>query len=161
MKFAAIDFETANKSSNSACALGIVVVEDNIVTQQEYFLIRPPSSQFEFTHIHGLKWKDVTAAPTFGQLWPKINKVLVSTEFLAAHYATFDRNVLQECCNLYQISPPTQPFLCTVQLARRVWGIRPTKLPDVCAYLDIELQHHQALSDAHACAQIVIKANVN
>lgn len=100
MKFAAIDFETANKSSDSACALGIVVVEDNVVTQQEYFLIRPPSSQFEFTHIHGLQWKDVASAPTFGQLWSKINRILVSTEFLAAHYATFDQNVLKKCCNL-------------------------------------------------------------
>jgi DNA polymerase-3 subunit epsilon len=31
-------------------------------------------------------------------------------------------------------------------------------LPDVCRYLGIQLNHHNALSDAEACAQIVISA---
>jgi len=48
--------------------------------------------------------------------------------------------------------------VCTVQLARRQWDIRPTRLPDVCNYLDIELQHHDAASDSRACAKIVIAA---
>ena len=42
--------------------------------------------------------------------------------------------------------------------ARRVWGVRPTKLPDVCRYLGLSLTHHDALSDAEAAAQIVIAA---
>ena len=37
-------------------------------------------------------------------------------------------------------------------------SVRPTKLPDVCNYLGIDLRHHQADSDAEACAQIVIAA---
>jgi len=45
-----------------------------------------------------------------------------------------------------------------VQIARRVWNIRPTKLSDVCAKLRIALNHPEALSDAMACAQIVLAA---
>ena len=44
-------------------------------------------------------------------------------------------------------------------MARRAWNIRPTKLSDVCRKLGIALNHHEALSDAMACAQIVLAAN--
>ena len=50
------------------------------------------------------------------------------------------------------------PFVCTMQLARQTWGVRPTRLPDVCRFLGIPLQHHDALSDAEAAARIVIAA---
>jgi DNA polymerase-3 subunit epsilon len=51
-----------------------------------------------------------------------------------------------------------QPYFCTVQLARQNWNIRPTKLPDVCRHLNLSLNHHDALSDAEACANIVLAA---
>jgi DNA polymerase III subunit epsilon len=159
MKFVAIDFETANYSPTSACAIGLVRVEDGMILQQQHYLIRPPSQEFVFTHIHGITWQDVAKEPTFAQLWPKIRDVLHDVDFFAAHNSSFDRKVLQACCDYYQIPYLPQIFTCTVQLARRTWGIRPTNLPNVCMHLDIELEHHQALSDAHACAQIVIKAH--
>jgi DNA polymerase III subunit epsilon len=158
MKFVAIDFETANRSATSACAIGLVTVENGAITQQEHFLIRPPSREFEFTYVHGLTWKDVAKAPTFGDLWPQISTIMSGAEFFAAHNASFDQKVLHECCDWYGLDRPVQSFQCTVQLARRIWNIRPTKLPNVCEYLNIELEHHQALSDASACAQIVIKS---
>jgi DNA polymerase III subunit epsilon len=161
MKFVAIDFETANYSPTSACAIGLVTVENGTILQQKHFLIRPPTREFVFTYVHGITWKNVATEPTFGQLWPEISEILAGADFFAAHNASFDRKVLQACCEHHQIPHPSQPFTCTVQLARRTWGIRPTNLPNVCVYLDIELEHHQALSDAHACAQIVIKANKN
>ena len=45
-----------------------------------------------------------------------------------------------------------------IRLAREAWGVYPTKLPDVCRYLGIPLRHHDAASDAEACARIVIAA---
>jgi DNA polymerase-3 subunit epsilon len=39
-----------------------------------------------------------------------------------------------------------------------VWGIYPTKLPNVCRHLGISLNHHEASSDAEACARIMIRA---
>ena len=44
-------------------------------------------------------------------------------------------------------------------MARRAWNICPTKLSDVCRKLGIALNHHEALSDAMACARIVLAAN--
>jgi DNA polymerase-3 subunit epsilon len=157
--FVALDFETADNGRESACAVGLIRVEDNQIVQRTHYLIRPPRSAFRFTYIHGIRWQDVADQPTFGELWASIHPILVGASFLAAHNAIFDRGVLYACCDAYGIPRPSHPFVCTVQLARKTWNLYPTKLPHVCEYLGIALRHHQALSDAEACARIVIAAN--
>ena len=39
----------------------------------------------------------------------------------------FDSRVLRSCCETSRLRPPEIDFVCTVALARRAWGIRPTK----------------------------------
>lgn len=158
MRFAAIDFETANHDRDSACAVGLVVVDGGRIVDRAYQLIRPPTSELVFTDIHGLTWQHVRTAPTFAELWPDLKRRIGRVKFLAAHNAPFDKGVLSSCCRTYRLRAERQPFVCTVQVARQVWSIYPTKLPDVCARLRIPLRHHQADSDAEACARIVIAA---
>lgn len=158
MNFLAIDFETANYNSDSACAIGLVKVADGEIVDKAVHLIRPPTKRFTFTHIHGLTWGDVSEAENFGELWPKLEPMFEGAEFLAAHNAPFDRGVLYACCASYGLRAPSTPFRCTVQMARRTWSIYPTKLSNVCRELGIALNHHEALSDAMACAQIVLAA---
>ena len=158
MRFAAIDFETANHDRASACAVGLVVVEGSRIVDRVYELIRPPTREFVFTHIHGLTWNDVRSAPTFADLWPALERRLRSVDFLAAHNAPFDRGVLSGCCASYGFVEPRRRFVCTVRVAREMWGIYPTKLPNVCQRLRIPLRHHQADADAEACARILIAA---
>jgi len=43
-------------------------------------------------------------------------------------------------------------------MARDTFSIYPTRLDCVCRALGIPLVHHQAESDAEACAQIVLAA---
>ena len=156
--FAAIDFETANYSPDSACAIGVAFVRDGCVVDLQQHLIRPPTREFCFTYLHGLAWEDVESAPTFAEVWGELLPALTDLDFLAAHNAPFDRNVLETCCASYGLRQPEQSFICTVELARVVWNIYPTKLPDVCRRLRIPLTHHEAGSDAEACARIVIAA---
>ncbi len=155
----AIDFETANQAQNSACQLGLVRVENWQVVAAKAWLIRPPSDEFMFTDIHGLTWDHVRDSPDFGALWPEVTPLIEGANFMAAHNAPFDRGVLRAICHDHAIAPPTEPFLDTVIIARQVWNIFPTKLNLVCKHLGIPLQHHEALSDANACAQILIRAN--
>lgn len=157
-RFATLDFETANYSADSACAVGMVVVENERIVHRAYHLIRPPTREFTFTHIHGLSWTDVHDEPAFDEIWPELQKRMGSVQFFAAHNAPFDRKVLQACCEYHSLPIVQQPFVCTVQVAREVWDIRPTKLPDVCRHLDIPLKHHSADSDAEACARILLAA---
>jgi DNA polymerase III subunit epsilon len=156
--FAAIDFETADYGPDSACAVGIVRVDDGEIVSRECRLIRPPRRRFAFTHIHGIAWEDVEGEPTFREVWEDLAKGLEGIEFLAAHNARFDKTVLEACCAAAGIAPTALPFRCTVKIARAAWKIFPTKLPDVCRFLGIPLRHHSADSDAEACARIVIAA---
>jgi len=159
LNFVAIDFETANHRPDSACAVGLVKVVDGEIVQTVVRLVRPPTRQFVFTWVHGLTWKHVETADDFGRLWPTLAPLLDGADFLAAHNASFDKGVLNACCAAYGLAAPALPFRCTVQLSRRVWNIRPTRLSDVCNALGIALNHHEALSDAMACAQIVLAAH--
>ena len=156
--FVAIDFETANHQKDSACAVGLAKGRNGRVEVVQSFLIRPPDPRFVFTDIHGLGWEDVCDAPTFSELWPMLHAWIDCAEFITSHNAPFDRSVLQACCTAYDVRPPRSPFTCTVQLARSQWGIYPTRLPDVCRRLRIPLRHHDAGSDAEACARIVLAA---
>lgn len=157
-RFVAIDFETSDHGRDSACAVALVRVERGRIVRRESHLIRPPRREFAFTHIHGITWAMVKSQPTFADLWPRLEPILDGVEFLAAHNASFDRSVLTTCCEGAGLRLPRLPFLCTMRLARLTWGIRPTRLPDVCGHLGLELKHHDALSDAEACARIVLAA---
>jgi len=120
------------------------VVEGSQIVDRVYHLIRPRTTYFLYTPIHGLTWAHVRTAPTVAQLWPDLERRMMRADFLAAHYAPFDRRVLLSCCRAWQLPAPRLPFVCTVKLARQVWGIHPTRLPNVCARLGIPLCHHRA-----------------
>ncbi len=156
--FLAIDFETANRDRNSACAIGLVRVANNMITHFESYLIKPPTNYFEFTYLHGISSNDVKDSPTFKELWPTISHHFRGIDFVVAHNATFDQSVLERSCSHYGIALPSITYNCTMKLSRRHWNIRPTKLSDVCRHFGIPLDHHQAASDTLACAKIMLLA---
>lgn len=156
--FVAIDFETADYYPDSACAVGLVRVEGMRIAERVTVLIRPPRQRFQFTDIHGITWAMVAGEPSFAEVWPRLLPLLEGAEFLAAHNASFDRRVLNACCTGGGLRVPELSFVCTVKLARQTWGARPNNLVAVCRRLGIGLEHHDAGSDAEACARIVIAA---
>jgi len=156
--FVAIDFETADRGMDSACAVGLVRVIGAEIVERTHFLIRPPRQSFPFTYVHGITWAHVAKEPTFADLWPRIDAQLRGVDFVAAHNASFDRSVLRACCEQARLPVPELRFECSMRLARSAWNLRPTRLPDVCRHLGISLSHHDALSDAEACARIVLAA---
>lgn len=157
--FVAIDFETADYGADSACSVGLVRVRDNSIEEEMVRLIRPPRNDFRFTYIHGLTWEDVQDAGTFAEVWPEIADFIADAPFLVAHNAPFDRKVLNSCLEAAAIVADLPEFICTVQVARHKLQIKPAKLSNVCAVLGIDLNHHEALSDARACAKVLIEAS--
>jgi len=111
-----------------------------------------------FTHVHGITWAMVRNSPAFADVWRAVAPVLEGASMLVAHNAPFDRRVLTACCETGGVPTPALPFLCTVQIARKCWGLKPNDLASVCRRLGIGLIHHHAGSDAEACARIVIAA---
>jgi len=156
-KFIALDFETANNNRNSACALGIAVVENQVITEQVFFLIKPPENYFIYTGTHGITWDDVKNKPAFDDIWTDIKKYFRKIDFIAMHNVPFDKSVLKTCCQHYGIEIPENKYKCTLQLSRKKLNLKSYALDSVCRYYDIELDHHNALSDTLACAKIMIK----
>jgi len=155
LDFTAVDFETANRDANSACQLGIAIVQAGEIVAKKAWLIRPPTPQFEFTYIHGIAWRDVAGEPGFDELWPLIRPYL-ENRVIAAHNVRFDLSVFFALMKFYRIADWRVPAIDSVIVARRVWPcLQNHQLQTVAAHLDIPLNHHDAASDAQACAHII------
>ncbi len=152
----AIDFETADYKPDSACAIGMVRIEDMKIVDTFSSLIRPPRSKVHFTEIHGLTWNDVKDAPTFPEVWQQAQNFLQNADAYIAHNAPFDRKVLQACCIQGRHSIPTQPFFCTLKASRKFLKLPSHKLNVIAEHFNIALTHHEAFSDARAAGLIFI-----
>ena len=157
--FVAIDFETADPKRDSACAVGLVKVENGDIVDRYYSLIRPPRSKFNpyCVRVHGIIWDDVVNEADFSGVWPEMKQFIGNVDFLVAHNAPFDSTVLRSCCEMITAKPPAQPFFCTVQMSRKTFGLKSNKLNNVSEHLGISLDHHHAGSDAEACALIAVE----
>ncbi|MBE9468894.1 MAG: 3'-5' exonuclease [Bacteroidetes bacterium] len=159
MTFASIDFETATGSRNSACAVGIVSVENGIITDEYYTLIKPPNNEYNWhnVQVHGITEEDTQNAPEFKKIYPEIKKRLQG-KIVVAHNESFDRSVLQKTMALndlnYSELKLSDRWECTMKLCRANNKYPSGKLNECCAVDNIKLQHHEALSDARACAKL-------
>jgi hypothetical protein len=71
--FIAIDFETANETRGSACAVGVAVVAGGQVVAGASTLIDPQTHFNPYnTMIHGIDEELVRGAPTMQDLWPEL-----------------------------------------------------------------------------------------
>ncbi|TRW25118.1 3'-5' exonuclease [Flavobacterium zepuense] len=160
MTFTAIDFETATGYSHSACAVGIITVEDGIITEEYHTLIQPPENEYWYRNImvHGIKPADTLRVPTFDTLFPEIHKRLFGRK-IVAHNEAFDRGVLAKTMRYYGLYYDeleiADKWECTVKIYRAK-GYKPANLRACCDRHDIELNHHEALSDARACAKLYL-----
>jgi DNA polymerase III subunit epsilon len=161
MNFAAIDFETATGIRNSACAVGIVTVENGTVTDEYYSLIQPPDNYYWNSHIniHKITPADTKNYPVFTEVYPDIRKRLAG-KTVVAHNEVFDRNVLLKTMSYYGLDYSElnllTPWECTCKIYRAK-GFKPANLASCCSVMNIELNHHEALSDAGACAMLFLK----
>ena len=108
------------------------------------------------TEIHGLTWGDLKNAPTFAEVWDKISSYLQDVQFLIAHNAPFDRRVWLACLKYANLTTSKRPFLCTLKGARKGLSLTSKSLNNICEQLHIPLNHHNAASDALACAKIYL-----
>lgn len=159
-RFMALDFETANRYPLSACALGIVVFEDGVEIFRKSWHLKPPSPYDAFDvaniRIHSITPSMVALAPSFNIIYPQILPYLKDT-LLIAHNAEFDIGILKSLISYYHCEVPPLIYGCTVQLSRRAFeGLINYKLNTVSETLGFPLNHHDALSDALACANILL-----
>jgi DNA polymerase-3 subunit epsilon len=159
--FTAIDFELATAEYTSVCALGIVNVKDGEIINEYYSLVRPPQNKYmwQTTRVHGIKPKDTADAQTFEELFPTLH-VLLAGQRMVAHNEAFDRSVLQKTMKYYgldyKVLSLQDKWECTSNLYRSK-GFAKTKLSICCEIMGIQLDHHDALSDARGSALLYLK----
>lgn len=157
-KYAAIDFETATSNRNSACAVAIINIEDGEITDEYYTLIKPPKNEYQWQtiRVHGIKPAQTKNEKNFKELWPEISKRL-ENRTIVAHNQSFDRNVLQSCMNMFGLKNSKielkNKWECTLQIYQAK-GYKPAGLSACCEVHSIPLDHHNAKSDALACARL-------
>ncbi|UQS81652.1 3'-5' exonuclease [Bombilactobacillus folatiphilus] len=163
MNFTAMDFETANYQADSACSLALALVENDQIVDTFYTLINPQAPfNSKNISIHHIRPQDVATAPTFDQIWPHIQSLFDTRHLITAHNASFDTRVLRSTLAKYQIAAPTYNVIDTLQTSRKFYPQLPNhKLNTVSYALQVNLiNHHHALDDTIACAQILIKTEL-
>jgi len=150
--FTAIDFETATSYRNSICQVGLVRVENFLVTQQLSLLVQPPNNYYwnRFTDIHGIAATNTVTAPTFDVVWQQIAHFIAGNNVVAHNGFAFDFPVLAKTLELYKLPKPDFTEHCTYKIYK-------TNLADLCKEHKIKLNHHDALSDAKACAELFVR----
>lgn len=160
MNFTTIDFETANFKRQSVCSIGLAIVEDFQVVKTVNRLIKPTPNYYENINmsIHGITPEMTENEPTFLELWEEI-KPYLENQAVVAHNAAFDFSALRYSLDTYNIEYPNLDYYCTMLLSKKTFpGLINFQLPTICNHLEINnLSHHDALSDAIACANIMIE----
>lgn len=150
--FTAIDFETASGYRNSICQVGLVRVENGIITQEVNILVQPPDNYYwnRFTYIHGIAAKDTAKAPTFDQVWHQITPFIENQNVVAHNGFGFDFPVLDKTLAHYNLPTPAYNKICTYKIYK-------SNLANLCQEYNIPLNHHDALNDARACAELWLR----
>ena len=160
LNFTAIDFETANEGRASACAVGVVRMRGGVIVESFETLLRPRELRVDWRNqaVHGIAVERLHHAPTLADVWPQLLPYL-HRQAVVAHNSAFDVSVLEYSCRDFGVPIPAFHCLCSVKLARVAWPqLERHKLDHVAAHFGIPLNHHDALSDARACAEITVRA---
>ena len=154
--YVALDVETANDFRGSVCSIGLVKFKDGNIVDTFYTLINPEEEFDDFNiFIHGITPEDVLDSPTF----PEVRKSIVDfigSDIVVAHFAQFDMGALNDVYHKYQLDYDDIRYICSYRLAKVAMpGQLNYKLKNLSKTLNIQLDHHNALSDAKASGLIL------
>ncbi len=145
-KIVAIDFETANNQMSSVCSVGIAVMEDGVVIDHYYSLIKPEENVSYFSpyniRVHGITAKDVEDAPTFSEIYRELTGYFEDA-VIVAHNARFHRmGVLREMAEkLGHKVLPLAPYSPELNPIEKVWA-------NIKRYLRTVLSDYARFDDA-------------
>lgn len=154
----AFDVETPNRKNDSICSIGICHVKTDGSIVNKEFLVNP-EDYFEGLNsgIHGITEEMVKDAPRLPEVWNYISEYFEDS-IIIAHNATFDLSVFFKTLIRYNIEAPEIRYVCTQRKAQKHIDKQTCEsysLLSLCSLLGIQLNnHHNALQDAIACAQL-------
>lgn len=160
--FVVYDLETTGLSSifNEIIEIGAVKVQNGMVVDEYQTFVKPSRKITEkITEITSITNDDVRNSPTIDQVIHEFHK-FIEGSVLVAHNATFDNSHLYRNLRDYNLFKDDYPTIDTMQLARAHYSdrLKTFRLDSLAKLFDVELaQHHRAVYDARATANIFIK----
>ncbi|WP_122411010.1 3'-5' exonuclease [Pseudomonas viridiflava] len=160
MDFTVIDVETANPNLASICQVGVAVFRDGKLCESWSSLV---NTDDYFHHmnvsVHGIDEGMVQAAPTWSEVYHQILP-FVTGQIVASHMP-FDRTATLRACNSVGLAHFDCTWLDTARVARRAWSDFSRSgygLKNLATHFGISFEHHDALEDARAAGEILLRA---
>ena len=164
-RIVSIDFETANSQRASVCSIGFVVEDEGTIILEKEILVNPMTDFSKInTRIHGINPIDVVDSSTWDIAWSEVEQYITDTTLVIAHnLRSMELACIRKECERYNMDIP--PFARiknsnkmaydTLRLAKlNLTELDNHKLDTLANYFNIELSHHNALSDAKACLEL-------
>lgn len=161
-RFTFFDVEYANPKNKSICQIGIscedAQTRDPIFPELSLYI--DPEDDFSdvCVGVHGITPERVHGAPTFPEVWKKIEPYFTNSIVVGHNVASSDLSALVRSLRRYNIVVPELYYICTLELARRFvpsFAVQSYKLGPLCSYFDVEIDSaHDALGDACATSDL-------
>jgi DNA polymerase-3 subunit epsilon len=152
---AVLDFETTGLSAASGdrvCEIAVVrgVPGGKPKKRKLQTLVDPGMPMPELARsIHGIDDEQLRGAPSFAECLPRLARLLDGA-VVVAHSAAFDVGFLRAECHRAELPVPAHgPVVCTLELARHIFGFSRCSLRALAQRMEIpQRDAHRALDDA-------------
>lgn len=160
-RFIAIDVETAGRTIDSICQIGLCCVEDAGALHTYSTLVNPQSAFEPFNiELHGIGPDTVRDAPTFPEAFAMLADLLNAHPLV--QHSRYDEKAMGAACKKYALPRITSKWSDSVQIARKAWpelkGNGGHGLGNLKEVLGLSFHHHDAGEDARASASVVLLA---
>ena len=161
LTFNAIDVETANADPGSICQIGVVRIEGGELVDSHSILVNP-ETRFNPSNIrlHGISASTVEASKTLPQIQAALRRLM--EDMVLVSHTSFDRVAIDRALDRYGIDLIRATWLDSAAIARAAWPERYRRtgwsLAGIAGDLGISFRHHDAVEDARAAAEIVLRA---
>lgn len=150
--FVSLDFEYLYHSRyDTPCAVAMVKIVDNVIVGKYYTLIYQPKMSLRLAPNNGITPEMITSAPQYDKVYEDM--VYFTAGFpIVAHNASTERKVLTDTPHPSHLPDLSNHYFIDTDALS---GHR--SLPALCEEYGIPLNHHNALSDAEACAEVYLR----
>ena len=160
MNFVALDVETSNPDLASICQIGIVTFSNGVIVDKWQSLVNP-EDYFDGmnVYVHGITEDKVTNAPNFQQIYSDLKR-LIENKVIVIH-TSFDKIAISRAIEKYNLSSIDCTWLDTARVVRRAWEEFRSSgygLSNVAKEFNINFKHHNAVEDARAAGEILLRA---
>lgn len=157
--FVVVDTETTGLDfkNNRIIEIGAIKVSNfEIVDTFETLVSSVDSVPEIITQITGITTNQILhEAENPLTVYPRLRDFIGDLVFVA-HNALFDYNFINSELLRYSIKPITNPYICTLKLARKnMPELMSYKLSSIKNYLGIDVESHRAMADTIVCLELV------